>query len=180
MRRKGTVLDCEDDVKIEQLPKLSDIELLKDKKGREIGMCSMMANWDDHNHMKYPDILDHLRDKTNYTDNGDSVFWLKDEKYKNTCWVVFPVIIMKTDLMYTCLHNAEHGKQIEEGYSDAWFQLGYNRNYGMVTYMRKFDCSDITIEEARFTGKFTNELIYVKTLDIEWCKTQVHGGRNFL
>ena len=174
------VLYCEDDVKIERLPKLSDIESIRLKDNREIGMCSLMANWDDH---RYHDgIKTHLRDKTNYVevDDGESVFWLKDEQFKNEYWVVFPVMLMRTDLMRQCLQDADRGMQIEQGYSKSWFRLGFDKQYGQVSYMRNFDCSDITPDEAKFVGKFTKELIYVKTLDIDWCQTHIPDGRWFI
>ena len=88
---------------------------------------------------KYEYGLAYINDKHNYIKYGQDIFLiknasLKDEYYLNTPVIITDVKILKALLTY----GIKHYKNIpqETGLTNAWFDLGYDKQYNVGIYVK--------------------------------------------
>jgi hypothetical protein len=72
----------------------------------------------------------------------------RDEKYKNDYFFEFPGLFVRTEIFKQCIESCQHGLQIEQGLSEAYFRLGLNQRYFKCAICKTN--TDVFLSQDRF------------------------------
>lgn len=177
------VLYSEDDAIVEKLPSLADMELIDNTEhgGRKCGVLSMMAGG--YNIEAYKSLIEQeIRKETSYLKiNNEDVMWIRNDNFRNHWFIEFPVSFMRTSIMKDCsdyITSTNIARQIEHGFTVAWFDSGKNVSFFKATYMKNPAGVKKLLEYS--SGDITNifinwPLIHMRLLS----SSTIAGGHNF-
>jgi len=145
----NVIFYTEDDIVINKTPKLDTIEQLFNGaviNGKPVGFIS----YNNHVWIQFKEnpqhIIDFISNPDNYiTINGDT-FLIKTEMIKDRYYLNFPVSIFTRDVMLKLHEHAMincTNTTIEEGLTKAWFDLGYDKKYEVLIYVKNEILDDI-------------------------------------
>lgn len=145
----NVVFYMEDDIIINKLPRQETIEKLFDGtevNGKPVGFIS----FNNHVWIQFkenpPHIIDFISNPDNYiTVNGDT-FLVKSEIIKDRFYLNFPVAFFRKDVMLKLHEYAMvncRRTTIEDGLTKAWFDLGYDKEYESLIYVKNEILNDI-------------------------------------
>ena len=134
----------EDDIIINKVPKPDTIDKLFIE--RSVGFVSY------NNHVWFnfkqnpPHIINFISNPDNYITVNGETFLVKNSTIQDQFYLNFPVAIFRTDVMkklhdYAMVHC--QGKTIESGLTQAWFDLGYDKKYKVLIYLKDEILQDI-------------------------------------
>lgn len=200
------VFYCEDDVSVERIPTSEEIEQIQKLKsgGREIGAILLMFSGMEQGR-NIDELNDYLKSDKSYKElSSETKVFLRQEKFKNDYFINFPVIIFKREVLQHLIEYIKNNKQrvqIEEAFSQSWFETEMNKKYFTVSYIKNFkklelknveDSSFLPVKDIEYFGSKLNNFlqncvitkeineshIFVKTLENDWNNNSITGGKN--
>lgn len=200
------VFYCEDDVSVERIPTSEEIEQIQKLKsgGREIGAILLMFSGMEQGR-NIDELNDYLKSDKSYKElSSETKVFLRQEKFKNDYFITFPVIIFKREVLQQLIEyikNNKKGVQIEQAFSQAWFETEIYKKYFTVSYIKNFkklelknveDSSFLPVKDIEYFGSKLNNFlqnrvitkeineshIFVKTLENGWNDNSIIGGKS--
>lgn len=200
------VFYCEDDVSVERIPTSEEIEQIQKLKsdGREIGAILLMFSGMEQGR-NIDELNDYLKSDKSYKElSPETKVFLRQEKFKNDYFITFPVIIFKREILQQLIEyikNNKKGVQIEQAFSQAWFETEIYKKYFTVSYIKNFkklelknveDSSFLPVKDIEYFGSKLNNFlqnrvitkeineshIFVKTLENGWNDNSIIGGKS--
>jgi len=199
------VLYCEDDVSVERIPAIEEIEQIQKLKsgGREIGAILLMfAGMEEGRNVI--ELNEYLQSDKSYKElSPETKIFLRQEKFKNDYFINFPAIIFKRDILQNLIEYIKNNKQrvqIEEAFSQSWFETEMHKKYFTVSYIKNFkelelknaqDSSFLPPKDIEYFGSNLNKFlqnraitkeinekhIFVNTLEKDWGLNSIQGGK---
>ena len=134
----------------------------------------------------------------------EAKIFLRQEKFKNDFFINFPVIIFKREVLQQLIEyikNNKQGVQVEQAFSQAWFETEIYKKYFTVSYIKNFkklelknveDSSFLSPKDIEYFGSDLNKFlfncaitkeingnyIFVKTLEKDWSMNSIQGGKS--
>lgn len=197
---------CEDDVSVHRVPSEEEIKKIEALKsgGREIGAIFLMfAGMEEGKNVS--ELNEYLQSDKSYKQlTPHTKIFLRQEKFKNDFFINFPVAIFKRSVLIELIEYIKIHKrrvQVEEAFSQAWFETGIAQKYFTVSYINNFknlhmknieDDSFLSEKDKEYFGKdlekflqnraMTREMnednIFVKTLETDWQTNSIQGGKS--
>lgn len=197
---------CEDDVSVEKIPSEEEIKKIEQIKsgGRGIGAIFLMfAGMEEGRHVV--ELNEYLQSEKSFKQlTPETKIFLRQEKFKNDYFINFPVTIFKREVLLELIEYIKVHKrrvQVEEAFSQAWFELGMPEKYFTVSYIKNFtkikpshieDGSFLPAKDVEYFGKnlktflmnraLTREInlnySFVKTLESDWGMNSIQGGKS--
>jgi hypothetical protein len=200
------VFYCEDDVSVERIPTNEEIEKIQKLKsdGREIGAILLMFSGMEEGR-NIDELNDYLKSEKSYKElSSETKIFLRQEKFKNDFFINFPVIIFKREVLQQLIEyikNNKQGVQVEQAFSQAWFETEIYKKYFTVSYIKNFkklelknveDASFLSAKDIEYFGSKLNNFlqnrvitkeineshIFVKTLEKDWSMNSIQGGKS--
>ncbi len=143
------ILYTEDDILINNLPKLTTIQKLFNEKiidGKSVGfICFNNHVWSNFNETP-KHIIDFINDLGSYITIDGDVFLVKNEIIKDKYYLNFPVALTTKKLFlelqdYALENKANHG--VEAGMTGAWFDTGKDKEYAVLISLKPEIIDDI-------------------------------------
>ncbi len=146
------ILYCEDDVLVRRLPKSEEfstlLEMAKLQFGRKVGMFSLMHGGfsrGEETKQAHADWLNnwknwrHLYESKTGLDKPDSCLLLRSDELRDAHFFEFPVTIVRKDIFLSCnlwAQKNRKGVHSETALTDAWFTLGFDKEYCKVSWFK--------------------------------------------
>ena len=199
------ILYCEDDVSVNRIPTNEEIEQIEKLKsdGREIGAILLMFSGMEEGR-NINELNEYLKSDKSYKElSPETKVFLRQEKFKNDFFINFPVIIFKREVLQQLIEYIKKNKQrvqVEEAFSQSWFETEMNKKYFTVSYIKNFknlefkytnDSSFMSQKDIEYFGSNLNKFlqnraitkeineshIFVKTLEKDWGTNSIQGGK---
>jgi len=200
------VFYCEDDVSVERIPTNEEIEQIQKFKsdGREIGAILLMFSGMEQGR-NINELNEYIQSEKSYKElSPEAKIFLRQEKFKNDFFINFPVIIFKREVLQQLIEyikNNKQGVQVEQAFSQAWFETEIYKKYFTVSYIKNFkklelknveDSSFLSPKDIEYFGSDLNKFlfncaitkeingnyIFVKTLEKDWSMNSIQGGKS--
>lgn len=145
----NVIFYMEDDIIINDVPQQNTVHLLFNSeiiKEKPVGFVSYNNHvWINFNENP-KHIIDFINNPDNYvTINGD-VFLIKTSVIRDRYYLNFPVSLLRKDVhleLHRHAMNYSRGLTIEAGLTKAWFDLGYDKKYEVLIYLKNEILDDI-------------------------------------
>lgn len=143
------ILYCEDDVIVKSLPDSEEFHQMIDTRfkddNRKPGMISLMHGGfsrGEETKQAHADWLNNISNWSNVYGGGSRLSWLlkRSDELRDAHFFEFPVTIVRKDIFLACnlwAQKNNKGVHSETALSNAWFALGYNRDYLKMSWLRK-------------------------------------------
>ncbi len=148
---------CEDDVIITRLPKKSSFEIFtnnKTKNNKNIGYACFNTHILSLDKEIIPARLNFINDLKNYQKFGDELFLIKDENIlRDEYFLNFPSAIVNSNLFIELINYSKNkckGIGIEPGLTQSWFDLKFNEQFDVATYVKPQTITKLPIDLNKF------------------------------
>lgn len=135
------VLYSEDDAIVEKLPNYADMVQIEEAEnsGKKVGVLSFMAGGYNIEAFREQIAWEIRKESSFIKINDEDVLWKRNSEFKNNWFIEFPISMFRTDILKQCsdyISSRNNTFQIEHGFTVAWFDMGFDREYFKVTYMK--------------------------------------------